>query len=481
MRHLVWFRSDLRVDDNTALIEAADRATGGVVGLYVVSPGDFARHDWAACRVDFVLRNLAALSASLERLRIPLLIRTATRWQEVPAAVLAVAREHGCYAAHWNREHEVNEAARDARARRLLEEATCAVYEYNDQTVIPPGDLRTQGGKPYTVFTPFKRAWMARLGRDASWEPRPAPKPCPAMVCPPDPVPAVVPGWESPVDAALWPAGEAAAEARLGWFTARAIGPYKEKRDLPGTDGTSRLSPYLASGVISPRRCLRAGMEANGGRSDGGLDGPAHWVSELVWREFYKHVLASFPRVCKGRAFKPEAESVPWRDDPAGLAAWRAGRTGYPIVDAAMRQLHTTGWMHNRLRMIAAMFLTKDLLIDWRHGERFFMQRLVDGDLASNNGGWQWSASTGTDAAPYFRIYNPTTQSQRYDPAGAFIRAWVPELRGLSDDEIHEPGRVGPLRRSGLDYPEPIVDHAAARARALAAFGARDEGEHAGA
>ncbi len=290
------------------------------------------------------------------------------------------------------------------------------------------------------------------------------------MVVKLDAVPTSVEGFASTVPANLWPAGEAEALRRLELFTVERMKQYKAQRDLPGINGTSTLSPYLAIGAISARTCLAAAARANGGKLDSGDEGAMTWISELVWREFYKQVLVAFPRVCMNRAFKPGTERLAWRDDDDDFAAWCEGRTGYPIVDAAMRCLVKTGWMHNRLRMITAMFLTKDLLLDWRKGERFFMQQLIDGDLSQNNGGWQWSASTGTDAAPYFRIFNPFSQSAKFDADGAFIRQWVPELRDVVGEDIHNPGELPGLLRLKLDYPSPIVDHDEARERALAAF-----------
>jgi deoxyribodipyrimidine photo-lyase len=293
------------------------------------------------------------------------------------------------------------------------------------------------------------------------------------MVCRPDAVPTSVAGFDAgrALDD-LWTAGERAAKLRLNAFVTKQIRAYKDRRDLPAEAATSRLSPYLTAGVISPRQCLLAAAEANGGRLDGGRAGPSCWVSELIWREFYRHVLVGFPRVSMNRAFKEKTERVPWRYDGDQFADWCAGRTGVPIVDAGMRELAQTGWMHNRLRMIVAMFLTKDLLIDWRWGERHFMRQLIDGDLASNNGGWQWSASTGTDAAPYFRIFNPYRQGQRYDPAGNYIRQFVPELADVPSDWLHDPNKFPAEERQRLGYPEPMIDHAAARQQALAAFNA---------
>jgi deoxyribodipyrimidine photo-lyase len=234
--------------------------------------------------------------------------------------------------------------------------------------------------------------------------------------------------------------------------------------------GTSRLSPYLAVGVVTARQCLRAAIDANRGRLDRGHPGPRAWIDELIWREFYRHVLVGFPRVSMNRAFRPETEPLPWRQDERQFKAWCQGRTGVPIVDAAMRQLQQEGWMHNRLRMIVAMYLAKDLFIDWRRGERHFMHHLIDGDLASNNGGWQWAASTGTDAAPYFRVFNPHRQSRRYDPEGLFIRRYVPELRELDSGSIHDPSAIDRRDFSRLGYPAPLCDHGQARRQVISAF-----------
>ncbi|HET8790953.1 MAG TPA: FAD-binding domain-containing protein, partial [Modicisalibacter sp.] len=269
------------------------------------------------------------------------------------------------------------------------------------------------------------------------------------------------------IDTSSWPAGQDAAADRLERFLRYRGRHYRQQRDFPAIRGTSELSPYLALGMISHRQCLQAAMSDNDGHLADGDIGLTTWVNELIWREFYQHIAFGFPKVCRHRPFQQPTEGLAWRDDEAGFAAWCEGRTGYPIVDAAMRQLVQTGWMHNRLRMVTAMFLSKHLLVDWRRGEAFFMQHLIDGEFAANNGGWQWAASTGTDAAPYFRIFNPTTQSQRFDPQGDFIAEFIPELAEIAPKARHAPS--GELLET-LDYPSPIVDHKAARARALDAF-----------
>jgi deoxyribodipyrimidine photo-lyase len=257
----------------------------------------------------------------------------------------------------------------------------------------------------------------------------------------------------------------------LQTFIEHRIRNYQTTRDFPGLDATSRLSVYLTSGILSVRQCLHAAIVANQGHMAEGDGGIATWISELIWRDFYHHILVGYPRVSRHQPFKLATNRIAWRDAPEDLHAWQTGQTGFPIIDAAMRQLNQTGWMHNRLRMVVAMFLTKNLLIDWRHGERWFMQHLIDGDLAANNGGWQWSASTGTDAVPYFRIFNPVSQSKRFDPDGEFIRQWVPELARVDDKHIHDPHSAKDKRYAALAYPQPIVDLPASRERALDAFG----------
>jgi deoxyribodipyrimidine photo-lyase len=243
---------------------------------------------------------------------------------------------------------------------------------------------------------------------------------------------------------------------------------YGAGRDIPSINGTSVLSPYLAAGVISPRQCLAMAVTQNNGTING-QEGPTTWISELTWRDFYTHVMVGFPRVSMHQPFKLKTNSIAWRTNESDLTAWRQGKTGYPIVDAGMRQLNQTGWMHNRLRMVTAMFLSKHLLIDWRLGETYFMQRLIDGDLAANNGGWQWSASTGTDSVPYFRIFNPFSQSKRFDPDGKFIKKFCPELSDVPTAALHDAKKLSAAARS-LDYPEFVVDHKQARERALNAF-----------
>jgi deoxyribodipyrimidine photo-lyase len=460
------------VVDNTALAAACAAADAGVVAVFTICPEEWRRHDWAPVKVDLLLRSLADLSRELAAINIPLLIARTPRFDGVPRRLLELADEHRCDDLWLNREHEVDEMRRDEAVRRLFESRGRTVRSFTDQVVIAPESLRTTEGKIYTVFTPFRKRWTAILKEEGGVRCASRPGRQKPLGTRPDPVPDRVAGFDGLKRPDLWPSGERHAHARLSSFVAAALESYAEKRDFPAGGGTSSLSPYLTLGVLSPRQCLRAALEANGGRLDSGSRGTTTWITEIVWREFYRHVLVGYPRVSMGEPFDQRARAVPWRRAERDLERWREGRTGIPIVDAGMRQLAATGWMHNRLRMITAMFLAKNLLIDWRLGERHFMRSLVDGDLASNNGGWQWCASTGTDAAPYFRVFNPVRQGERFDPEGAFIREHVPELAGIEGRAIHLPHERAPAAARAARYPRPMVDLNASRRRAIKAFAA---------
>ena len=468
MQQLMWFRSDLRIQDNTALSQAM--SSGSTIALYLVTPGQWQRHDDAPCKVDFWLRNLRQLSEALAALNVPLLVRQCHDWSEVPVLVADVCQEHNICAVHANEEYGINEGQRDRQVSAYLNQQAITWHSHLDQLLFKPGSVLTRSGGYFQVYSQFRKVCYERL-QTAMPAPVALPKAQTPLDVKRDAIPDSVKGFATPSDGLrlLWPAGEQAAQQRLEHFADAQVAFYQDERDFPAKPGTSQLSAYLAAGILSPRQCLHAALSANRGEFDSGNQGVVTWINELLWREFYKHILVGYPRVSRHRAFRLETEALPWRNAPQELAAWQEGRTGLPIIDAAMRQLLETGWMHNRLRMVVAMFLTKNLLIDWREGERFFMRLLIDGDLAANNGGWQWSASTGTDAAPYFRIFNPISQSQKFDPDGQFIRQWVPELAALNKRDIHDPSALGGLfAPSG--YPRPIVDLSRSRERALAAF-----------
>lgn len=460
MRHLHWFRSDLRLLDNRSLHAAA--ASGDVVCLYIATPEQWRLHDDAPIKLDFWRRNLQLLAERLKSLGIPLLYAQAAHFGEIPALLARLLPQLQVVALHCNRELPLNEARRDAAVAKALQAQGITVHIHDDQTLLPPQRVLNKSGQPFKVFTPFARSLRQHLGEhDLACLPQPGRQAAPDLDAP---------GYLQRLDALAWPesgkewsrlwlAGEDHAGLLLRDFAASRMEAYRQQRDFPAIDGTSKLSPQLAAGVLSVRQCWQATVEAEPG------PGVLAWQNELLWREFYKHVMSHFPRVCQGWNWRDDLQHIPWRHDTEEFARWCEGRTGIPIVDAAMRQLLATGWMHNRLRMITAMFLSKHLLIDWRWGERWFMQHLVDGDFSANNGGWQWSASTGTDAAPYFRIFNPVTQSRRFDAQGAFLRHWLPELRDLDAAAIHDPGLLCPD-----NYPSPMIDLGFGRERALNAF-----------
>jgi len=349
--------------------------------------------------------------------------------------------------------------------RRALEKCGAEVVARTDHVVFRAGEVRSASGGMYAVYTPYRKAWWRRWRE----EPR-LPQRRPRL---PGPIPGFagerVPRGREPSPRAAGPklliGGEDAAQRRLDRFLEGVAQRYDRDRDRLDRDGTSRLSAYLRFGAISVRQCFER-AEAAVAADPSLAAGVGCWLDELVWREFYAAILEEHPRVLR-ESYRREYGELVWNDDAAGFEAWCTGRTGYPVVDAGMRQLLETGWMHNRARMITASFLTKDLLIDWREGERFFFAHLVDGDPASNNGGWQWSASTGTDSQPYFRIFNPVLQGRRFDPEGDYVRRWVPELRGLTGAAVHEPWRASGAAR---DYPARVVDHAERRELALARF-----------
>lgn len=478
MRSIIWFRRDLRLEDNRALAAAA-KESGQLLALYFVTKRQWQIHNDAPAKIAFSLESLQELKAGLNKLNIPLLILECQSYLEIPELLRLVAVENGCHRLYFNAEYEVNEKRRDEAVSALLKAEGIETFVSHDRMLIEPGKVLTGQGKPYTVYTPFRNNWAKQILKQD------------IRVLPvPEPVQRFDPKISheklsknlfeigrmtsrKALQEDLWPVGEGEAHARLKSFIESSLQEYSAQRDFPALHGTSRISPYLAAGTLSPRQCLAAILQSQERpqtlpdfSSSAGT-----WLNELVWRDFYSHVLEAFPRVCKSLPFQLITEKVKWRYDEDNLQAWKDGLTGYPIVDAAMRQLKQTGWMHNRLRMITAMFFSKDLLLDWREGEKWFMQNLIDGDLAANNGGWQWSASTGTDAAPYFRIFNPFSQSKKFDSAGTFIRTYCPELTPVSAKALHDPELLkAEIRFLRIDYPEPIVDHAKARNRAIAAF-----------
>jgi deoxyribodipyrimidine photo-lyase len=457
-----WIRRDLRLTDNNAL-SAALATAEYVVPAFILDPTLLKSPNVGSSRLAFLLEGLRTLNSDLTDVGSHLVLRKGEPLKELKALMT----ECQASAIYTEEDYSPYAARRDAEISKQL-----PLHLVQGVTVRHPQAVVKPNGKPYTVYTPYKRAWKALPLPDPE-EVSPAPGRISSLKAVPSESFPAQPGLPQKIP---FTPGEAQAERRLQAFvrgTKAPINRYANDRDRMDLAGTSELSPYLRFGMLSARRAVLAAFQAiEAATEDQQRHNAETWLDELIWREFYIAIQYHFPAV-RHQSFRPDLRSFPWRNDTEDFSAWCEGRTGYPIVDAAMRQLKDSAWMHNRGRMIAASFLVKDLLIDWRQGEQWFMQRLVDGDPAANNGGWQWTAGTGTDAAPYFRVFNPTLQGKKFDPEGAYVRQWLPELRRVPSRFIHEPWKmeidvqkdVGCI--IGRDYPTPIVDHAWARERAL--------------
>ncbi|KAK4626357.1 Deoxyribodipyrimidine photo-lyase [Fulvia fulva] len=482
-----WFKRDLRLFDNKALHLASEKAKGKnvpLVCMFVISPQDYQAHLTSPARVDFELRTLDIMKKDLAELDIPLYVTTIEDRKDVMPHILGKCTEWGAKHLFCNIEYEVDELRRETKLVKDGLAQGIALEAVHDDVVVAPGELKTGAGKQYSVYSPWFRSWIKHIHEHPhllnAFDP-PTQNPPSArekfraifdMSTPSAPSNKSLTPEEKDCLTQLWPAGEHEARERLDRFLSEKIGKYKDTRNFPALQSTASLSVHFSSGTLAARTAVRSARDANSANKlDAGNTGITCWISEIAWRDFYKHVLAHWPYVCMHKPFKYEYSDIEWEYDEDQFKLWCEGRTGFPIVDAAMRQMRSMAYMHNRCRMITASFLAKDLLIDWRMGERYFMEHLIDGDFASNNGGWGFSASTGVDPQPYFRIFNPLLQSEKFDMEGEYIRKWVPELRGIEGKAIHAPyerGKAKEAEKAG--YPRPMVDHKQAREKALARY-----------
>lgn len=457
----MWFRRDLRLHDNRALAEAARKCDA----VYMVFCFDRAildkLKDKADRRVEFIHQSVAEMQQSLGRNKAELIVCVGNARDEIPQ----LARELKVNSVFANHDFEPNAIERDNAVTKALRKDDVEFHSFKDHVVFEKDEVLTQSGDPYKVYTPYSRAWRKRLTQDdyedLSIDIHVDKFPAPPKKIKSDDWSLDAMGFEK--TDLQWPGGAINGRKMLNAFLEK-IDNYKDDRDFPATNGTSRLSVHLRFGTVSIRECVRAAI-------DNESKGSQTWINELIWREFYNMILHHFPHTVR-EAFNETYDDLEWRESDADLQVWCEGRTGYPIIDAGMRELNTTGYMHNRVRMIVASFLTKDLRIHWKRGERYFARMLLDYDLSQNVGGWQWAASTGTDAQPYFRIFNPVRQSERFDPDGEYIRQYVPELAGVKGKAIHAPWEKPSLfdQQASGDYPQPMVDHAEAREAALKMF-----------
>lgn len=462
MPNLVWFREDLRVTDNTALFHAAK--SDNVIALFIIDFPMWKTHKLSNTRIEFLLAGVQALKTELQKLNIPLIIKTVKTHTAYAKLILNIMRQCNTPSLFYNKQYEVDELRRDEKVAITLEKNNLSVYAFHDQCILEPGIITKKNKTPYLVFTPYKRAWKEKLNQ-YPLHLLPKIKRQTKITCSlkSDKLPTLNKN-------SLWPAGSQAAQKRFKKFLKQAIFDYDRNRDFPFLNGTSKLSPYLATGMISPRECFLVAYHLNHNKMNSGQKGIVTWINELVWRDFYKHLLFFYPRLSMNQPFNLKTKKIIWNNNRELFNAWKNGKTGYPIIDAAMRQLKQENWMHNRLRMLVASFLTKNLFINWQWGEAYFSEMLIDYDLAANNGGWQWCASTGTDAVPYFRIFNPIKQSQTYDKEGTFIKKYCPELKKFDKKSVHDPHLLNPVLAEQVNYPKPIISRDYYRKNVLASF-----------
>ena len=461
--NLFIFSEDLRIEDNKALYEAS-LDQNGLVALYIIDKVKNKDHGDSLAKLKLKLLALEKIKESLNSMNISLKILYSRNISEEPSDILNFCKLNEIKNIFLNSEYPFNEKQRNVILQNSCNEFGIDYKEFDSQ-LIDPNQVKNNSGQPFKVFTPYSKKIRLLISSDILSE---IPKPLKQkkIILDQDEIPQLQDAYDQELNFSFddFPLTESYAKQRLNEFIDSSILNYKELRDIPSLSATSKLSSSFAIGLISSKQAINLVLAK---LPDEIGTGQYTWITEIIWREFYKYITYHFPQVSKGKSFNSKYDYIIWRNDEVSFQKWCEGKTGVPIIDAAMRQLNQTKWMHNRLRMITAMFLSKNLLIDWRKGERYFMENLIDGDFCSNNGGWQWSASTGVDASPYFRIFNPITQSEKFDPDGIFIKSFVPELVECPPNEIHNPKTE---TRSSLNYPEMIVDLKSSRLRAIDAF-----------
>mgnify|MGYP001281991090 FL=1 len=461
--NLFIFSDDLRIKDNRALYEAS-LDQDGLVALFIIDKTKNKAHGDSLAKLKLKLLGLEKITEPLSSLNISLKILYSHKISDEPGDILDFCQSHGIKKIFLNSEYPFNEKQRNKNLKKICHQYQISYTEFNSQ-LINPDDVKNSSGLPFKVFTPYSKKIRSLMTPDILSE-TPVPLKQENRIITQDEIPQFQYAYDQDLNFSFddFPLTEGSAIQKLDDFIDSSIQNYKELRDIPSLSATSKLSSSFAIGLISSKQAINLVLER---LPDEIGTGQFAWITEIIWREFYKYITYHFSHVSKGKCFNPKYDHILWREDEESFLKWCEGKTGVPIIDAAMRQLNGTKWMHNRLRMITAMFLSKNLLVDWRKGERYFMENLIDGDFCSNNGGWQWSASTGVDASPYFRIFNPITQSEKFDPDGEFIKEFVPELIDCPSNEIHNPSKE---IRSSLNYPEMIVDLKSSRLRAIDAF-----------
>ena len=458
MNSLFIFNSDLRLRNNPALSNASLNGSS-LTTVFIFNPKKWNNHNESNLKIAFQIEHLKELSEKLKNLNIPLKIINANGIEDESKKIIDFVKKNEIQEVFINKEYGVNEMQRDETLQKDLERMNKKLNIY-DSSIFHPDSIKTQSDTFFKVFTPFSRAFRSKL-MSKKIEISELPKRQEHAISVSDRIESFKLDKNDQEIFNQYEIGEEKALEKLESFIDHKILNYKENRDFPSLDGTSALSPYLSSGILSSGQCIIYVFQ----RLSEDEIGVKTWINEIIWREFYKYILFHNPRVSKNLSFSEKYDKFPWLNNEDNFISWSKGQTGVPIIDAAMRQLNATGWMHNRLRMIVAMYLTKNLLIDWRKGEKYFMNKLIDGDFASNNGGWQWSASTGVDAAPYFRIFNPITQSEKFDKEGKFIKKWIPEIAAAKN--IHDPSTE---ERKEMGYSYHLVDLKESRKEAIEKF-----------